>query len=192
MPHTEREPTMSNPNLIITYGAYSADFNTLPEASLVGMLRRGFAHFMGSECASKVTAHFDPENESPVTDTPEARAVFKAQVQKEMFAKLVAGTVGVSTRGPAVDPIVTIENRIAKAQVLAVLKANKLAWPKKAEDKVELNGKAFTGAELIARRVANPKFAPGIKSEAKRVLAEQQKRAKAAEEAGKDSDLGDI
>lgn len=179
---------MSNPNLVISYGDYKADFNTLPEGSLVGMLRRGFAHFMGSECASKVTAHFDPEAENPVPDSPEARAAFKAQVQKEMFAKLVAGTVGVSTRGPAVDPIVTIERRITKRDIIAkILKPNGLAWPKKAEDKLVTGSGSFTGAELIDRRLANPKYAPAIKAEAKKILAEQQKQAKLAAEGEKES-----
>ena len=178
----------SNQNLVIKYGDYTADFNTLPEASLVGMLRRGFAHFMGSECASKVTGHFDPDAETPVTDTPEARAEFKAQVQKDMFAKLVAGTVGVSTRGPAVDPIVTIERRLAKRDIIAkILKPNSLAWPKKAEDVLETASGKFTGAELINRRLANPKYAPAIKAEAKKVLAAQQKAAKEAAEAPAES-----
>ena len=173
----------SNPNLVIKYGDYSADFNTLPEASLVGMLRRGFAHFMGSECASKVTAHFDPDQESPPQDSPEARAAFKSQVQKDMFAKLVAGTVGVSTRGPAVDPIVTIERRLAKRDIIAkILKPNALAWPKKADDVLETATGKFTGAELINRRLANPKYGPALKAEAKKVLAAQQKAAKEAAE----------
>ena len=170
---------MSNPNLVISYGDFKADFNTLPEASLVAMLRRGFGHFMGSECASKVTAAF-ADDADPKPDV--SREEYKAQVQKEMFAKLVAGTVGVSTRGPAVDPITTIIHRLAKAEVIAILKHNGLAWPKKSEDTIlSPNGDNFTGAELIERRVKRE--GERLAKEAKKIAAEQARRNKKAEEA---------
>jgi hypothetical protein len=182
---------MSNPNLVIKYGAFVADFNSLPEASLVAMLRRGTAHFFGSEQASKVTAHFDPENESPVEDTPEARAAFKAECQAKAMAALVAGTVGVSTRGPAVDPITTIIRRLAKAEVVAILKSNSLAWPKKAEDTVSFpNGDKFTGAQLIDRRVARE--GDRLAKEAKKIADEQARRNKKAEEAANAEGLGGL
>lgn len=172
---------MSNPNLVLTYGPFQADFNTLPEASLVAMLRRGFGHFMGSECASKVTAAFDPENETQPTETKEE---YKAKVQAEMFAKLQAGTVGVSTRGPAVDPITTIIRRLAKAEIIPILKANGLAWPKKAEDVVSFpNGDKFTGAQLVDRRIA--KEGDRLGKDAKKVADEQARKIKKAEEAAK-------
>lgn len=170
---------MSNPNLVISYGDFKADFNALPEASLVAMLRRGFGHFMGSECASKVTAAF-ADDADPKPDV--SKDEYKAKVQADMFAKLVAGTVGVSTRGPAVDPITTIINRLAKAEVTAILKSNGLAWPKKSEDKVSFpNGDAFTGAELVSRRVARE--GDRLAKEAKKIADEQARRNKKAEEA---------
>lgn len=177
---------MSNSNLVIKYGDFTADFNSLPEASLVAMLRRGFGHFMGSECASKVTAAFDPENEFAPTETKEE---YKAKVQAEMFAKLQAGTVGVSTRGPAVDPITTIIRRLAKAEIVAILKSNGLAWPKKAEDVVSFpDGRKLTGPELIDRRVK----AEGdrLAKEAKKVADEQARKNKKAEEQAKEAGLG--
>ncbi len=181
---------MSNPNLVLKYGDFTADFNTLPESSLVGMLRRGFAHFMGSECASKVTGHFDPESlPEGETDTPEARAAYKATVQSEAFAKLLAGTVGVSTRGPAIDPVETIARRLAKAEILPILKANGLAWPKKAEDVVTFpDGQAFNGATLIDRRVKQQ--GDRLMKEAKKVADEQARKAKKAAEAAKEEGLG--
>lgn len=176
---------MSNPNLVLTYGAFTADFNTLPEASLVAMLRRGFGHFMGSECASKVTAAFDPENETQPTESKED---YKAKVQAEMFAKLQAGTVGVSTRGPAVDPITTIVRRLAKAEIIPILKANGLAWPKKAEDVVSFpNGDKFTGAQLVDRRVA--KEGERLGKEAQKIAAEQAKKIAKAEQAAKEAGI---
>lgn len=182
---------MSNSNLVIKYGDHIADFNTLPEASLVAMLRRGFAHFMGSEQASKVTSHFDPENETPVPDSPEARAEFKAQCQTKAMAALVAGTVGMSTRGPAVDPITTIIRRLAKAEILPILKANGLAWPKKAEDVVSFpNGDKFTGAQLVDRRIA--KEGERLGKEAKKVADEQARRNKKLEENANAEGLGGL
>lgn len=143
-------------DLIIKYGERTLDFNTLPQASLVAMLRRGVSHYFGSEMASKVTAYFDPEHDDAENrkDTPEARAAKKAEFQAAAFDALVAGTVGVSTRGPSVDPIQTIINRLAKAEVKTILANHKLKWPAKADDTVTLpDGSAVTGAQLVARRL---------------------------------------
>lgn len=184
LPHNT-ESTMSNPNLVLKYGDFTADFNTLPETSLVGMLRRGFAHYMGSECASKVTGHFDPETlPEGESDTPEARSAYKAQVQAEAYAKLEAGTVGVSTRGPAVDPVETIARRLAKAEILPILKTNGLAWPKKVEDVVSFpDGRKLTGKELIDRRLAQ--HGDRLMKDAKKMADEAARKAKKAEEAAK-------
>lgn len=184
---------MSNPNLIITYGDFVADFNTAPETSLVGMLRRGFGHFMGSECASKVTAHFDPDAETPVEDTPEARKAYKAEVQAEAFAKFLAGTVGVSTRGPVVDPVTTITRKLAKAEILPILKSNGLAWPKKAEDVVSFpDGQKFTGSQLIDRRLAHAEHGPRLAKEAKKAHDDAAKKAANAEAKAKAAGLTDL
>ncbi len=180
---------MSN-DLIITYGTRTLDFNTLPQASLVAMLRRGVSHYFGSEMASKVTAYFDPEHDDAGnrTDTPEARATKKAEFQSAAFDALVAGTVGVSIRGPSVDPITTIINRLAKAEVKTILASFKLKYPTKADETVTLpDGSAVTGAQLIARRL--DKDGPAgvdkktgvahvdrLKKEAEKIAAEQAKK----------------
>ena len=183
----ERFNTMSNTSLIIKYGDFTADFNSLPEASLVAMLRRGFARYMGSEQAAKVTGHFDPDADEPVTDSPEARAAFKAQCQAKAMEALAGGTVGVSTRGPAVDPITTIINRLAKAKVISILKANSIAVPKKAGDTVTLNGQAYTLADLIERRKA--KFSDQLAKDAKKIADEQARRNKKSLEEAKEEGL---
>ncbi len=180
---------MSN-DLIITYGTRTLDFNTLPQASLVAMLRRGVSHYFGSEMASKVTAYFDPEHDDAGNriDTPEARAAKKAEFQSAAFDALVAGTVGVSVRGPSVDPIQTIINRLAKAEVKTILASFKLKYPTKADETVTLpDGSAVTGAQLIARRL--DKDGPAgvdkktgvahidrLKKEAEKIAAEQAKK----------------
>lgn len=199
---------MSNPNLVIKYGESIADFNTLPEASLVAMLRRGYSHFKGSEQASKIVAKIstaldemgeDTESMSPAVKSAAFKkfraenaaqvAGWMSEVQANADAALVAGTVGVSTRGPAVDPITTIIRRLAKTEVVAILKQNALAWPKKAEDVVTFpDGRKFTGPELIDRRIKVEGDRLG--KEAKKLADEQARRNKKAEEAAAASDLG--
>lgn len=201
---------MSNPNLVITYGDSRADFNTLPEASLVAMLRRGYSHYKGSEQASKIVAKIsaalDEMGEDTESMAPAAKsAAFKAfraanadkisawmvEVQDKADAALVAGTVGVSTRGPAVDPITTIIRRLAKAEVVSILKANALAWPKKAEDVVSFpNGDKFTGPQLIDRRIAREGERLG--KEAKKIADEQARRNAKAEQAAKAEGLAGL
>lgn len=181
---------MSDPNLIITYGTRTLDFNTLPSASLVAMVRRGVSHYFGSEMASKVTAYFDPEHDDAANrqDTPENRAAKKAEFQSNAYDALVAGTVGVSVRGPSVDPISAIINRLAKAEVKTILANFKLKWPAKAEDTVELpDGSKVTGAQLVARRLdptgpagvdkkTGVAHADRLKKEAEKIAAEQAKK----------------
>ncbi len=177
-------------NLKITYGTRELDFNTLPQASLVAMVRRGVSHYFGSEMASKVTAYFDPEHDDAANrqDTPENRAAKKAEFQAAAYDALVAGTVGVSVRGPSVDPITTIINRLAKAEIKTILASFKLKYPVKADETVTLpDGSAVTGAQLIGRRLDRDSPAgvdkktgvahiDRLKKEAEKFAAEQAKK----------------
>lgn len=166
----------------ITYGQFTIDPNMLPEASVQAMFRRGISHYFGSEMASKVTAFFSPDQDTPPEDTKEARDAKKAEFQTKAYEALLAGTVGVSTRGPAVDPITTIVRRLAKAEVTAILKSNGVAWPNKADDTVEIGGTAYTGSQLIDRRIT--KEGERLTKEAKKIADEQARKAKKALEAG--------
>ncbi len=148
--------TMSD--LKMTYGTHTVDFATVPAQSVTAMLRRGLSHFLGSEMASKVNAYFDPdrkvaEGETRLEDTEENRAKIKADYQAKAVDALLAGTVGVSTRGPTVDPIETEINRLARKEVHDLLKANGVKPPKKATDTVTIGGTAYTTDQLIARRL---------------------------------------
>ncbi len=143
---------------IITYGKHSIDFDTVPATSTLAMLRRGVSHFLGSEMASKVNAYFDPdrklgEGETRLDDTEENRAIVKADFQAKAVDALLAGTVGISTRGPTVDPIETEINRLARGEVHDLLKASGVKPPKKATDTVTIGGTAYTTDQLIARRL---------------------------------------
>ncbi len=178
--------------LVIKYGETTLDFNTLPQASLVAMLRRGVSHFLGSEQASKVTGMFKPGEDGSlkegVIDTDENRAKALAEFRANAIEALKAGTVGVSVRGPTVDPISVIINRLAKAEIKTVLGKMKLKAPIKAEDTIELpDGSKVTMAQLIARRL-DPTGPAGVdkktgiahadrlKKEAEKVAAEQKKK----------------
>lgn len=168
-----------NEALVIKYGDHTADFNTLPQASLVAMLRRGFGHFMGSEQASKVTEYFKPDNadETTLADTPENRAKMKADCQAKAMQALLEGKVGVSTRGPAVDPITKIIRRLATAEAKEKISAAKLAWPKKAEDVIEFpDGRKLTATQLVDKLIA--KKGTEYKRDAEKIAAEQARKAK--------------
>lgn len=193
--------TTTNP-LAMTYGKHAIDFSTLPQPSVVAMLRRGLSHFLGSEQASKVTAYFDPdrklaEGETRLDDTPENRELVKADFQAKAVDALLAGTVGVSTRGPAVDPIETEINRIARREVHDILKKSGVKPAKKADDTVEIGGAKYTTDQLIARRLdaSSPagvdkktgvSHAERIGKEAAKVMADKAKAAAKAAEKVKD------
>lgn len=183
-------------DLVIKYGERELDFNKLPQASLVAMVRRGVSHYFGSEQASKVVAYFNPEHDDAANrpDTAEARAAKKAEFQAAAFDALVAGAVGVSVRGPSVDPIQTIINRLAKAEVKTILATFKLKWPNKADETVKLpDGSQVTGAQLIARRLdatgpagvdkkTGIAHADRLKKEAEKIAKEQANKNKKLEE----------
>lgn len=187
-----------------TYGKHTVDTANLPEASISAMFRRGLSHFLGSEQASKVTAYFDPdrklaEGETRLDDTPENREIVKADFQAKALDALLAGTVGVSTRGPSVDPIETEINRLARGEVHDILKASGVKPPKKADDTVEIGGTKYTTDQLIARRL-DPASPAGVDKKtgvphidrltkaAQKVMADKAKaaakKAEAAKEAG--------
>ncbi len=153
-------------DLKITYGPHTVDFATVPAQSVTAILRRGLSHLLGNEVASKVTTYFDPdrkvaEGETRMEDTEENRAKMKADYQAKALDALLAGTVGTSVRGPSVDPITAIINRLAKAEIKTLLNENGVKMPKKATDTVEIGGTAYTVDQLIARRL-NPETPAGI------------------------------
>lgn len=186
-----------------TYGKHTVDTANLPEASIAAMFRRGLSHFLGNEQASKVAAYFDPDRKSAdgearLDDTPENREKVKADFQAKAVDALLAGTVGVSTRGPTVDPIETEINRIARREVHDILKASGVKPPKKATDTVTIGGTAYTTDQLIARRL-DPASPAGVDKKtgvthadrigklAAKVMADKAKAAAKAAESAKEA-----
>jgi hypothetical protein len=198
------------------FNGTTIDFASLPEPSLVAMIRRGLAHYLGNEQASKITGKIrtaistelsTPDHEVNQVDvTKEQVAAFrlsnsiqveewKAEVEAAALAALAAGTVGQSVRGPSapkLDPLAAEIRRIAKEHVKAALKKAGIAFPT-GEKTVSLGGKEYTAEELVSRAIArNPSDV-----EAGRPVEDFTKLAKAnikARErlASKASDLADL
>lgn len=192
---------------MITYGNHSIDPATLPEASVNALLTKGLAHFLGNEQASKITARIVSElklEDSVVGDVRKAaitayRAAnpkhvsdWTAEVVKEALGKLSAGTVGVSTRGPTGTKLDTVVRALAKAEVVSILSAMSpsVKFPKGEEKVAFPDGNAFTGDELIARRLA--KHGERLTKEGEKKMADDARKAAKAAEGAKASGLTGI
>lgn len=174
---------------IIQYGDFTFDFDVLPQASLMAMLRRGVSHFMGNEQASRVTGWFNPDADEPHADTPEARATKKAEFQAAAVKALQEGTVGVSTRGPSVDPIVSATRGLARGIVAGILKGQKLAVPT-GDKTVTLNGTAYTMTQLIDRQIE--KKGDSLRKDAEKLVAARAREKAKAQQAAAASGLDDL
>lgn len=160
----------------------SVETSTLPQASQDAMLRRGLVHFFGNEVASKVAgratrhaeesakAHKDtygrgatPDEAVAFVATDEQKAEWRKAYIGEALDKLLAGTVGQFVRGPAVDPIESEMDKIAKQEVSDILRANGLKVPKR-DETVKFSDKSEkTLDEMIANRLVSDAIAPGEK-----------------------------
>lgn len=171
-------------NMNIEYGNLSFDFAALPEKSVRAMLSRGVTHFLGSEQASKVgpnsawATKFEKENgRKPTEDEREAQ---KAANLDAAAKALIEGTIG-SARGPKADPVEAAIEAMAEREVWDTLAGGNLCKKNKKpkdDDVFEFdNGEKFTFAELIERRINNPKHAERIRAAAvKKVEAERKAR----------------
>lgn len=186
---------MSDNSMIVKYGAFEIDFAKVPHTSLVAMLRRGVSHYFGSEQASKVSGKYKPADDGSlgegVVDTAENRAADLQAFREKALENLLAGTVGVSIRGPQVDPVEKIARGIARKEVQGILAAHNVKWPKKAEDTVSLpDGSKVTADQLIDRRLA--KEGERIMKEAKKIADQKAREAKKAAEAAAAEGLGSL
>lgn len=158
----------------ISYGSQNVDPNTWPEASLDAMLRRGFAHFMGNEQASKVTAHFADKPDA----SDDVKAAYKADCQAAAIKALAEGTVGSNMRGPKGTAVETIQRDLAVKEIKAILKQNGLSMPT-GDKKVKFgDGTELTQKELVERRLA--KHGERLMAEAQKEIAAQERKAKQA------------
>lgn len=180
----------------IKYGDYVVDTATLPEASLVALTSRGLTHYLSNEVSSKVNSWAQGEGQANSTDNAAVKAWKEAnkaavdakteEVRKAAHAALLDGTVGTRTVGPRLTPLDTFKRQFAREGVVATLKANNIAVPKKKDDTIVMGENTFTMDQLIDRRLANPKFAPDIEKRAKAAVREQEKGIEAASQVSTD------
>lgn len=159
----------------LEYGTHKLDTAKWPEKSVEALIRRGLAHYLGNEQASKVTAHFDDKPDA----TDVEKAAFKAECQAKAIEALEKGTIGANVRGPRGSQVETIVRQLAEKEVRDILKHNGLTMP--SGDKVVefANGEKLTRAQLIERRVA--KHGERLNKEAE---TEMKRREREAAKAG--------
>lgn len=171
----------------IKYGEYEVNFDTLPAASQKALVGRGVTHFLGNEQASKIVAKIKREiggenvTKEQVAAFREANGAKVAEWEAETIlaalAALQAGTVGVRVGAPKGTTLDSVMRQVATEELKELLKNNKMSLPT-GDKKLKFgDGQGFTREELIARRLANPKFRPGIEKEAKRRMSAAEKAA---------------
>lgn len=201
---------------MLTYGEQiSCDETKLPQVSIHALITRGWSHFMGNEQASKVTAKIrtaiatnlsTPDKEVNQVDvTKEQVSAYRADnvsqveawensVRQEALEKLMAGTVGVSVRGPAKDPVESAMATIARKEIATIFTSQGVKVPKGEETVTVGTGEAAVTLPMegwIARRLASHR--DRIRKEAERNLAEAAWKAKRLqEEAGKVAAQGPV
>jgi hypothetical protein len=119
------------------------------------MLGRGLTHYLGSELSSKVISwskRFEKE-EGRAPNDAETEA-YRADALAAMIAALNEGTVGTAVRGPAVDPVEVEMEKIARAEIHAIIKSNKLKWIGKGDERhvVFADGQTRTMDEMLEKR----------------------------------------
>src|SRR5258706_6466523 len=162
----------------IQYGSHALDTAKFHPTAIEAMVRRGVSHYLGNEMASKVVAWEEAQVKAGTPPSAEAKLAQKEAFQLEAIEALANGTVGQSNRGPRVDPLVGPMQAIAKREVIDTLKANNIK-PPKGEDVVTFgDGATRTMGQMIEKRLAS--HGQRIEAEAKKVLADQARKAEKA------------
>jgi GH24 family phage-related lysozyme (muramidase) len=165
----------------ITYGAHTIDTATLPEVSILSLISKGLAHFLGNEQASKVT-RWKKDNESA---DEAAVAATLAQYQADALVQLAEGKVGIHASRPRGSALETIMREIAEKEVRMVLKQSNLTMPSGDKKLTFADGTELTRQDLLSRRLAHATHGPRIKALAEKELAARERNAtKAMEAAG--------
>ncbi len=160
---------------MIEYGTFKIDPATLPEVSVNALLRRGVAHYLGNEQASKLASWVEAEEKAGRKPGDAEKAVAKHDFQTAAIEALTKGTIGTRVGGPRGTAIDTVIRGLAKDEVKAVLKHNGLTFPT-GEKVVEFaDGTKLTGSELIDRRIA--KHGDRLRKEAEAEMKRQERDA---------------
>ena len=175
-------PTATATNLAdqsVTYGTDPATaivvrIGDLPQSSLLALLKRGVSHYFGNEIAAKISEYRKgtrvkgPDGKLVLGDdgkptyenapTDEAVDAFQETTYAAFRDAMYGGTMG-EGRGfaaPKPPPVERHMAAFAKADVQAILTANKLAFTKDAEGKrvVTIGGVPTTMETLVQRQIA--------------------------------------
>lgn len=158
----------------------------VPASSLLALVARGATHYFGNEQASKVSARkakFKEENDGVEMADDEVEAL-KSQLVAEAFDRLMAGFMGQRAVGVSIDPLEKAMRKIAKDQVLTILRANNIKPPKKDEAVKFADGTEKTLDAMVDTRLEN--HGEAIEKEARKAIADAQKRKDAAVAAAKE------
>lgn len=165
---------------VIEYGDFSVDTASLPEPSVIALIRRGLAHFLGNEQRAKLAAWSEAwaKEHDGKAPTDEDKAAKIAELQSAALQALRDGTVGTRVMGPRQDPVEALMASMAKAEIVSQLKANGVKVPRKTEDTIQLADATVTILQLVEMRVARD--GERLRKEATKVLRDRAKQAEAA------------
>lgn len=174
---------------IYSCGTLEIDGDKLAATSIQSLIKKGLNHFLGNEQSAKTGPsskwYKDHVKDSGAEPTDEQVDAALAEFRKGAIEALYAGTVGVSSRGPKVDPMTAALQHFARESVKETLVASGIKIPKGNEQVTFADGTVRTMAEMIQKRIDSPKFGPAIADAAKKKIADDVKRVKKAQEAAK-------
>lgn len=164
------------------------DLNDLPARSIRALISRGWNHYFSSEQASKVKSWKDKKAEEGVEVAEDELAAYKAECVAQALEALRAGSIGTRAAGVSIDPMDKLRQKIAKQQVLDILRKNDIKVPKKDAVVTFKNGTTKTLEEMVATRLQVNGEA--IEAEAKKALAARTKQVAALPQGETAEDLG--
>lgn len=192
----------------ITYAGHTIDLGNLPQTSLVAMFRKGLAHFVNNEQASKITTAKAKAKAAGTPLSDEAIVALRAELVANAFADLREGSVGVreSNGAPRATPLESLMREIATKRASHMASINKgpdgkpMRLPRKSDDVlVFANGAKYTRDQLIQRQIDNwtPAMAAmwkqTVHDEATKELARREREAaKVASQATQIDNLDDL
>lgn len=163
-----------------SYG-FTIDTDKIPEASMIGLLRRGLAHLFGNEVASAaVTAE---KNFKPTNGEAFNRDEWRKQAREAKYAEVMNGQLGTRTVGPRVDPVERKFAELVEKTAKVQMKQHGYKWPKNEEAVITFgNGMTRTRQQLRDAVVKNA----GVKlrREAERLVAAEARLATKVADAG--------
>lgn len=168
------------------YDGVKLDFSTIPQASLISFARKGVAHYLGNEQASKVSAakaKAAEETKDEAGNVVPGRALsddeiakLKADFREVALRAMNEGTMGLGgSRGPVKDPYETQLARLAAESVKATLKQHLIKPPKGDEAVTFADGTKRTMAEMIEKRLGG-EAGDGLRRAARKAVEEEAKR----------------